>query len=97
MKSLIGLILGLVLMVVAALFAGANDQLTHFDYLLGETQWPLSYLLLTSFLLGSGFVLLALIPVYLKSHTNKIMRNRQLKQLQAELDNLRVLPVQNNI
>ncbi len=97
MKALIGLIIGIFFLLLGALFTGANDTLVNFDYLLGDFDWPVSYLLLSAFAAGMVIALLLLLPVYLRWKSEKMQLQRKLKLQHKELDNLRVLPVQNNL
>ncbi len=89
MKFIITLIFGMILMVIAALFSGANDQLIKVDYLFGEGEWYLSYLLVFSFFIGISVILLILLPSLLKIKAQKMQKNRTIKKLQAELENLK--------
>ena len=97
MRALIGLIIGLAFLLLGALFTGANDVLVKFDYLLGEFEWALSYLLLSSFIAGAVITFALLLPVYLRWKTEKSQMNRRLKRQQKELENLRILPIQNDL
>jgi len=94
MKALIGLFLGISFLLVGALFTGANDTLITFDYLLGDLQWPVSYLLLSSFGMGLFSALILLLPVYLRWKSDTIRLQRRLNQQAKELKNLRIMPVQ---
>ncbi len=91
MKALIILVLGLLLMILAALFTGANDTLVNFDYLLGDFQWYVSYLLLSAFIAGMLFLLVLLLPQYVKNNTEKRRYRKKINELQKELENIRVL------
>jgi len=97
MKALIGFFAGLILLVLGALFAGANDGIVTMDYLLGSFHWPLSYILLLSFFSGALVTLFSLLPSYLRWQHEKVRLKRKLSQQQKELDNLRVLPVQDSL
>ncbi len=94
MKALVILSLGLVLMILGALFTGANDTLVTFDYLLGDFQWPVSYLLLAAFVAGMVLMLLLMLPIYIKSKTVRRRFRKKLLETQKELENLRTLPIQ---
>lgn len=94
MKTLVLLSLGLVLMVLGALFTGANDTLVTFDYLLGDFQWPVSYLLLAAFISGMAFMAILLFPVYIKFGTEKRRTRKKILEMQKELETLRTPPIQ---
>ncbi len=94
MKALVILSLGLVLMILGALFTGANDTLVTFDYLLGDFQWPVSYLLLAAFVAGMVLTLLLMLPIYIKSKAVRRRFRKKLLETQKELENLRTLPIQ---
>ncbi|PIP81115.1 MAG: hypothetical protein COW84_01585 [Gammaproteobacteria bacterium CG22_combo_CG10-13_8_21_14_all_40_8] len=84
MKFILMVLLGFILMIIAALFSGANDLLLKFDYLVGEGQWYLSHLLLVAFLLGLATALVLVLPGLMQSKA----RNLQLKQKIKKLESL---------
>ncbi len=94
MKALVVLALGLTLMIVGALFTGANDALVTFDYLLGDFQWPVSYLLLAAFASGMTVVLLLFLPFLIKTRAQKRRTRKKMAEMEKELANLRTLPLQ---
>jgi uncharacterized membrane protein YciS (DUF1049 family) len=97
MKALIGLVLGVSFLLIGALFTGANGSIITFDYLLGEINWPLSYLLLSSFAMGLGAAMIIMLPVYLRWKSETIRLQRRLKDQAKEINNLRIMPVQDTI
>ena len=94
MKALIGFVAGMILLIIGAFFAGANDIPVAFDYLLGTSHWPLSYLLLLTFLSGGLIAFLIVLPAYLRWQADKVRLKRKLSQQRKELDHLRALPAQ---
>jgi len=86
MKSLLIFILGLLLLIVGALFSGANDTITNFDYLLGDIQWPLSYLLIVVFIAGMFTMALIFSSYYLKSKNKMRQLQRKNRRMQQTVE-----------
>ncbi len=97
MRALIGLVLGIAFLLIGALFTGANDSMITFDYLIGDLQWPVSYLLLSAFATGLISAMVIMLPVYLRWKSETIRLQRRLNQQAKELKNLRIMPVQDAI
>ncbi len=97
MRALIGLVLGISFLLIGAIFTGANDTVVVFDYLLGEIQWPVSYLLLSAFAAGLVVALVLLLPIYLRLKTETIRMRRRINLQHKELVNLRIVPVSDNL
>ena len=80
-------------LVVAIIFSTLNYSSVPFRYLLGETQLPLSVLLVVAFIGGffAGLLLDAWIMYRQKARIRKI--ERQLQAYESEISNLRKLPL----
>jgi putative membrane protein len=80
-------------LVVAIVFAAANYDLVTLDYLFGETELPLSILIIVSFL--SGLVIGVLMDAWILYRQRARIHGLQklVEANQKELDNLRSLPL----
>ncbi len=80
-------------LVVAIIFSTLNYSFVPFHYLLGETQLPLSVLLVAAFVGGflAGLLLDLWIMYRQKARIRKI--EHQLKAYESEISNLRKLPL----
>jgi uncharacterized membrane protein YciS (DUF1049 family) len=90
------LLYGIVIMatlVVAIIFSTLNYNSVPIRYLLGETELPLSVLLVIAFIAGffAGLLLDAWIMYRQKARIRKI--ERQLLAYESEISNLRKLPL----
>ena len=97
MRALIGLVLGVSFLLIGALFTGANDSIITFDYLLGDFNWPVSYLLLSAFAAGLIAAMIIILPVYLRWKSETIRLHRRLNHQAKEINNLRIMPIQDTI
>jgi uncharacterized membrane protein YciS (DUF1049 family) len=80
-------------LVVAIIFSTLNYSFVPLHYLFGETQLPLSVLLVSAFVGGflAGLLLDLWIMYRQKARIHKI--ERQLKAYESEISNLRKLPL----
>jgi len=86
------------LLIVAALALGiafgyVNFQQVTVDFLWSDAYVPLVVILVVSFVLGFGLALLLLIARLLGLRTSLGKTRRQLKDAQAEIRNLRSMPI----
>lgn len=90
------LLRNLVLLFALALgvtFGFFNFQLVTVDLLLNEVRVPLVVVLVLDFVLGFGLALLLLLARTLKLRTDLARERRHLKDAQAEIRNLRSMPI----
>lgn len=93
---MIRLLRNLVLLFALALgitFGFFNFQLVTVDLLASEVRVPLVVVLILDFILGFGLALMLLLARTLKLRTDLARERRQLKDAQAEIRNLRSMPI----
>ncbi len=86
------------LLIVAALALGiafgyVNFQQVTVDFLWSDARVPLVIILVTSFVVGIGLALLLLLTRLVGLRTSLGKTRRQLKDAQAEIRNLRSMPI----
>ena len=80
-------------LVLGIAFGFFNFQLVTVDLLLSEVRVPLVVILILDFVLGFGLALLLLLSRTLKLRRDLGRERRQLKDAQAEIRNLRSMPI----
>lgn len=93
---MIRLLRNLVLLFALALgitFGFFNFQLVTVDLLLSEARVPLVVVLILDFVLGFSLALMLLLARTLKLRADLARERRQLKDAQAEIRNLRSMPI----
>lgn len=83
----------LLALVIGIAFGFVNFQLVTVDLLWGEVRVPLVVVLVLDFVLGFGLALLLLLGRTLKLRSDLARERRQLKDAQAEIRNLRSMPI----
>ena len=94
---LIGLLLFLVLVVIAAVFATLNAEAVPLDFYFFTTQIPQALGLGAAVLAGMSVGVLAALPIWLGQQRRLRAVRREMKQLEQELQNLRALPLRDGI
>lgn len=80
-------------LVLGIAFGFVNFQLVTVDLLLSEVRVPLVVVLILDFVLGFGLALMLLLARTLKLRADLARERRQLKDAQAEIRNLRSMPI----
>lgn len=83
----------IVLVLFGITFAGLNADSVSLNYYIGYTKAPLSLLLVNSFVIGGLLGLLVGFVLYIKTKTSNRRLQHRLKLVEAELANLRSLPL----
>ncbi|MES1944954.1 hypothetical protein PC39_12586 [Salinisphaera sp. PC39] len=83
----------LLALVIGIAFGFVNFQLVTVDLLWSEARVPLVVVLILDFVLGFGLALLLLLGRTLKLRSDLARERRQLKDAQAEIRNLRSMPI----
>lgn len=83
----------LLALVLGVTFGFFNFQLVTVDLLWDQVRVPLVVILVLDFILGFGLSLLLLLARTLKLRTDLARERRQLKDAQAEIRNLRSMPI----
>lgn len=87
-------ILLLVVVLVGITFAALNHNEVSIHYYVGQRTLPLSILLVISFVLGSLMGLFVGFWLFLKTKIKYYRLQQQLKISEKEIENLRVIPLQ---
>lgn len=83
----------LLALVLGITFGFFNFQLVTVDLLMSEVRVPLVVVLILDFVLGFGLALMLLLARTLKLRADLARERRQLKDAQAEIRNLRSMPI----
>ena len=91
------IILFILIFVVSLVFFLKNNQIITFNYLVANQEIPLSFLMLISLGIGALLGVLAWLPKILSLKQRVSRLEKQIKLSEKELNNLRVMPMQDKI
>ena len=86
-------ILILLIILLGVTFAGLNAEPVMLNYYVGNAKLPLSLLLVLSLIIGCILSLIASLIVYIRLKTDNHRLRQRLKVVEAELANLRTIPL----
>ncbi|MFT5395011.1 MAG: putative membrane protein [Gammaproteobacteria bacterium] len=93
MSRIAKLILVFVILLIGLAFHLKNNQLIELNYYVDVISLPMSWLVVFVLFIGSMLGVLASLPIIIKLKRDKIMLERQIKNSEKEINNLRVMPV----
>jgi len=93
MSRIAKLILVFVILLIGLAFHLKNNQLIELNYYVDVISLPMSWLVVLVLFIGSMLGVLASIPIIIKLKRDKVMLERQIKNSEKEINNLRVMPV----
>ncbi len=93
MSRIAKLILVFVILLIGLAFHLKNNQLIELNYYVDVISLPMSWLVVLVLFVGSLLGVLASLPIIIKLKRDKIMLERQIKNSEKEINNLRVMPV----
>jgi len=93
MSRIAKLILVFVILLIGLAFHLKNNQLIELNYYVDVINLPMSWLVVLVLFIGSMLGVLASLPIIIKLKRDKIMLERQIKNSEKEINNLRVMPV----
>jgi lipopolysaccharide assembly protein A len=93
MSRIAKLILVFVILLIGLAFHLKNNQLIELNYYVDVISLPMSWLVVLVLFIGSMLGVLASLPIIIKLKRDKIMLERQIKNSEKEINNLRVMPV----
>jgi putative membrane protein len=70
-----------------------NNQLIELNYYVGAINLPMSWLVVIVLFIGSMLGVVASLPMLIKLKREKSKLERQIKNSEKEINNLRVMPV----
>ena len=87
-------ILLIIIVLIGVAFASLNPNAVTINYFIAKKTMPLSLLLVTVFALGCLLGLLVGLCLLLKLEVKNYQLNHRLKMAEKEIQNLRVIPLQ---
>jgi len=86
----------IVVCAVSLLFFAQNNQDVVLSYFIGESNIPLSFIILASLIIGIAIGLLVLSSSLVKHKFRARQFEKRLEQKKQELENLRALPLRDD-
>lgn len=96
MARIITLIVFLALLICGLFFGVLNADAVTLNYYWGQSQVPLSLLLVIMMIIGAAAGVVASLAMSLKLRHQNAQLRRQLREQEKELANLRAIPLKNN-
>lgn len=93
MSRIAKLILVFVILLIGLAFHLKNNQLIELNYYVGVINMPMSWLVVLVLFIGSMLGVMASLPLLIKLKRDKLKLERQIKNSEKEINNLRVMPV----
>lgn len=93
MSRIAKLILAFAILIIGLAFHLKNNQLIELNYYVDVLPLPLSWLVVIVLFLGSMLGVMASLPMIIKLKREKLKLERQIKNSEKEINNLRVMPV----
>jgi len=96
LRGLLTILLMIVVCAVSLLFFAQNNQDVVLSYFIGESNIPLSFIILASLIIGIAIGLLVLSSSLVKHKFRARLFEKRLEQKKQELENLRALPLRDD-
>ena len=93
MSRVVKLIIVFVILLSGLAFQLKNNQIIELNYYVGALDMPLSWLVVIVLFIGALLGILASLPMIIKLKQQKIKLEKQIKNSEKEINNLRVMPV----
>ena len=93
MSRIAKLILVFIILMIGLTFHLKNNQLIKLNYYVDVIDIPLSWLVVIVLIIGSTVGLLASLPIIIKLKRDKMILEKQIKNSEKEINNLRVMPI----
>ena len=93
MSRITQLILVFIILLVGLAFHLKNNQLIELNYYVGAIELPASLIVVLVLCLGAFLGVLASLPIIIKLKQQKHRLEKQIKNSEKEINNLRVMPV----
>lgn len=93
MSRIAKLILLFVVLLFGLAFHLKNNQLIQIDYYVGAIAMPLSLIIVSVLMIGALSGVLASLPMIVKLKRRALTLEKQIKNNEKEINNLRVMPV----
>ncbi len=86
-------VLALIIVLLGITFAGLNAEPVTLNYYIGNVKLPLSLLLVLTLIIGCVLSLIISLIFYIKLKNDNRRLRQRLKVVEAELANLRTIPL----
>lgn len=93
MSRIAKLILVFVILLIGLAFHLKNNQPIELNYYIDVINLPLSWLVVIILFVGSIMGVLSSLPIIIKLKRDKLRLEKQIKNSEKEINNLRVMPV----
>jgi len=93
MSRIAKLIIVFVILLSGLAFHLKNNQFIELNYYAGSLNMPLSWLVVLVLFIGAILGILASLPMIIKLKQQKMKLEKQIKNSEKEITNLRVMPV----
>ncbi|MEM6998329.1 MAG: LapA family protein [Pseudomonadota bacterium] len=93
MSRIVRLIIVFVILLFGLAFHLKNNQFIELNYYVGVLNMPLSWLVVIVLFIGALLGILASLPMLIKLKQQKLKLEKQIKNSEKEINNLRVMPV----
>jgi uncharacterized membrane protein YciS (DUF1049 family) len=93
MSRIAKLILVFIILMIGLTFHLKNNQIIKLNYYVDVIDIPLSWLVVIVLIIGSTLGLLASLPIIIKLKRDKMILEKQIKNSEKEINNLRVMPI----
>lgn len=93
MSRIAKLILVFIILMIGLTFHLKNNQLIELNYYVNVIDIPVSWLVVIVLIIGSLLGLLASLPIIIMLKRDKMILEKQIKNSEKEINNLRVMPI----
>jgi lipopolysaccharide assembly protein A len=93
MSRIVKLIIVFAILLFGLAFHLKNNQMIELNYYVGVLDMPLSWLVVILLFIGAMLGVLASLPMIIKLKHQKLRLEKQIKNSEKEINNLRVMPV----
>ena len=93
MSRIVQLIIAFVVLLFGLAFHLKNNQLIELNYYVGAFELPFSLVAVLVLIIGAVLGVLASLPIIIKLKQQKLRLEKQIKNSEKEINNLRVMPV----
>jgi uncharacterized integral membrane protein len=94
-KRVIYAVIFIIVLITGLLFFVKNNQVMEFNYIAGSKDLPVSFLLFASLCMGVLLGLVASLPVIVRLKQKSTKLEKQIRVIEKEINNIRVMPVRN--
>lgn len=97
MKNIILILLFVIVLAVSALFFAQNDTMVQIKYFAGVIDWQLNWVLISTLVLGFILGAVSVLTHLMTAKIKLVNANRRLALREKEINNLRALPIKDEI